>query len=736
MADRLISSEVSRRTCGAAMNPDPTQSNRRILIIDDNPSIHADFKKILGADATANGLDAAEADLFGQTKSVGHRSFQITTALQGKEGLEAVKESVKTGRRFALAFVDVRMPPGWDGIETTAHLWEADPDLQIVICTAYSDYTWDDIVVRLKAPDQLVILKKPFDVAEVLQLASAMTSKWTLTQQARSHLVNLEGAIRARTEELQLSNEQLQAEVREREATEQALRATQEMLKHFLAKSPAAIYSLRFENRHLVPNWISENCTNFLGGEVADWYRQTGQLEYVDPADRESVRMGTEALETLGQISLHYRVRRKDGEVRWIKDDRQLVRNSSGEAVEIVGCWTDVTEHRLLEEQLRQAQKMESVGQLAGGVAHDFNNLLTVIQGYVELLLNTEQLLPSVVEPLRQVHMAADKAGTLTRQLLVFSRKQVMRPAEVDINDLILGMMKLLSRTLGENITVQTERNAALPLIYADRGMVEQVLMNLAVNSRDAMPNGGTLTISASAHEFDDSAQLKQPLARAGRFVCIHVADSGTGIAPENLSRIFEPFFTTKEVGKGTGLGLATVYGIVKQHEGWVEVESTVGKGTTFHIYLPSTNGHTHTEASSEKKKEARGSGETVLVVEDEAALRRLVCTVLRNRGYRVHAAGSGLEALNNWSRRLGEIDLLLTDVVMPDGVAGWELARELRSKKPALKVIYMSGYSTDLASQKEAGSLDIPFLQKPFGPDKLAELVRQTLQAASEVPV
>ena len=717
------------------MNPDQTQSNRRILIIDDNPSIHADFKKILGADCTASGLDAAEADLFGQTKPLGHRGFEITTALQGKEGLDAVRQSVETGRRFALAFVDVRMPPGWDGIETTAHLWEADPDLQIVICTAYSDYTWDDIVVRLKAPDQLVILKKPFDVAEVLQLASAMTSKWTLAQQARSHLIDLEGAIRVRTEELQHSNEQLHAEVREREATEQALRATQEMLKHFLAKSPAAIYSLRFENRHLVPNWISENCINFLGGEVADWYRQTGNLEYIDPADRESVRLGTEALETLGQISLHYRVRRKDGEVRWIKDDRQLVRNAADEAVEIVGCWTDVTDHRLLEEQLRQAQKMESVGQLAGGVAHDFNNLLTVIQGYVELLLNTEQLPSSVVEPLRHVHMAADKAGTLTRQLLVFSRKQVMRPAEVDLNDLILGMMKLLSRTLGENITVQTERNPSLPLIYADRGMIEQVLMNLAVNSRDAMPDGGTLTISASAHEFDESAQLKQPLARAGRFLCVHVADSGTGIAPENLPRIFEPFFTTKEVGKGTGLGLATVYGIVKQHEGWVEVESAVGKGTTFHIYLPSTNGRTHAEAATEKKTEARGSGESVLVVEDEAALRRLVCTVLRNRGYRVHAAGSGLEALNNWSRRLDEIDLLLTDVVMPDGVAGWELARELRNKKPALKVIYMSGYSTDLASQKETGSRDVPFLQKPFGPDKLADLVRQTLQSVAEEP-
>lgn len=714
------------------MNPDLDQANRRILIIDDNPSIHADFKKILGGETGASGLDAAEADLFGEKKALGHRGFEISTALQGKEGLEAVRASVATGKRFALAFVDVRMPPGWDGIETTAHLWEADPDLQIVICTAYSDYTWDDIVVRLKASDQLVILKKPFDVAEVLQLASALTSKWTLAQQARSHLQDLEQAIRERTQELQQSNETLHAEVREREATEQALRATQEMLKHFLAKSPAVIYSLRFENRQLVPNWISENCISFLGGEVGDWYRQTSKLEYIDPADRESVRLGTEALETLGQISLHYRVRRKDGEVRWIKDDRQLVRNSSGEAVEIVGCWTDVTDQRLLEEQLRQAQKMESVGQLAGGVAHDFNNLLTVIQGYVELLLNTEQLVPSVIEPLRQVHMAADKAGTLTRQLLVFSRKQVMRPAEVDLNELIQGIMKLLSRTLGENITVHTERAAELPLIYADRGMIEQVLMNLAVNSRDAMPSGGTLTISASAHEFDDNAHMKQPLARAGRFLCIHVADTGTGIAPENLPRIFEPFFTTKEVGKGTGLGLATVYGIVKQHEGWVEVESTVGRGTTFHIYLPATNGHAAVEAEKTRKPDARGSGETVLVVEDEAALRRLVCTVLRNRGYQVHAAGSGLEALNNWSRRLNEIDLLLTDVVMPDGVAGWELARELRNKKPSLKVIFMSGYSSDLASQKEAGDLDIPFLQKPFGPDKLADTVRQTLQVAA----
>jgi two-component system, cell cycle sensor histidine kinase and response regulator CckA len=718
------------------MSPGLVESNKRVLIIDDNPAIHADFRKILDTrGAAAAELARATSELFGDGFVLSPKAeFDLTTALQGEDGLSSVREAVRSGKPYAMAFVDVRMPPGWDGIETTTRIWEMDPDIQIVLCTAYSDYSWDEIASRLGSTDRLVILKKPFDAVEVLQLASALTEKWALLQRVKGEFQNLEHMVGDRTRELKKANLHLQKEIAEHQRAEQMLQATQEKLNHFLSKSPAVLYSYKWENGQFVPAWVSDNFATLAGGEPQDWYAQAPTLDYVEETDRPAVNAGLKALLNRGALTLEYRVVRKDGTLRWIRDDRKLLRDGGGQPVEIIGCWTDITEHRLLQEELRQAQKMESVGQLAGGVAHDFNNLLMVIQGYIEMLLNTEQFQSPVVESLHQVYSAAEKAGHLTRQLLAFSRKQMMQPQELNLNELVETVTKLLGRTLGEHIKVKSHCAAPLPPVFADRGMIDQVIMNLAVNSRDAMPNGGNLTFSTSLQTIGEGQKRQRPDARPGRFVCLSVADNGGGIAPEHVPHLFEPFFTTKEVGKGTGLGLATVYGIVKQHEGWIEVESQMGHGTTFRIFLPAVAATTGQPDESAAAPDVRGGRETILLVEDEPAVRSLVRTSLQRYGYQVRTAASGADALKEWTEHLNDIDLLITDVVMPDGVSGWELAKKFQAKKPRLKTVYMSGYNANMTVM-EAGPVIGPgslFLQKPFRPQKLAEVVRACLEGAA----
>jgi len=552
-----------------------------------------------------------------------------------------------------------------------------------------------------------------------------------LQQRAKCEFHNLEQRVSDRTREIQQANERLQKEIGEHQCTEQILRATQEKLSHFLAKSPAVLYSFKFDGDQPLPAWISDNFTHMVGGETQDWYQQTPTLEYVDEADRGAVRAGLKTLLERGSLTLEYRIRLKDGQSRWVRDDRKLLRDPGGQPQEIIGCWTDITEHRLLQDELRQAQKMESVGQLAGGVAHDFNNLLMVIQGYLEMLLNTEHFQSSVAESLRLVYGAAEKAGHLTRQLLAFSRKQMMQPQELDLNELLGTVTKLLSRTLGEHIKVKALCAPDLPCVFADRGMVDQVIMNLAVNARDAMPQGGELTFSTSIHQITEAYKRQQPDSRPGHFVGLSVADNGTGIAREHLPRLFEPFFTTKEVGKGTGLGLATVYGIVKQHEGWIEVDSRPGQGTVFRVFLPVAGAPSATADESTAAPAVRGGRETILLVEDEPAVSGLVRTSLQRYGYKVRTAASGAEALKEWSEHLNDIDLLITDVVMPDGVSGWELAKQLQSKKPRLKIVYMSGYNSSMTVMESGpviGEGNV-FLPKPFKPQKLAEVVRACLE-------
>jgi signal transduction histidine kinase/CheY-like chemotaxis protein len=357
-------------------------------------------------------------------------------------------------------------------------------------------------------------------------------------------------------------------------------------------------------------------------------------------------------------------------------------------------------ERKQLEEQFRQSQKMEAIGQLAGGVAHDFNNLLTVIQGHTQLLLGAENMDSDMTEHLQQVYLASERAARLTFQLLAFSRKQVLRSRPIDLNEAVAGVGKMLRRIIGEDVALLIDTAGTLPVVQADSGMVEQVVMNLAVNARDAMRKGGALTIGTSGAEIGEADACLHPGGRPGKFACLRVADTGCGMSVETMARIFEPFFTTKAPGKGTGLGLATVRGIAQQHHGWVEVESQPGKGTTFRVYFPAEGESSKAPAKDTDASEALGGSETILMVEDEPTVRLLARIILERHGYRILEAGSGAAALTVWEEHGPQISLLITDMVMPDEITGFELAKRLTALKPALKVIYSTGYSPEALDQ------------------------------------
>ena len=392
----------------------------------------------------------------------------------------------------------------------------------------------------------------------------------------------------------------------------------------------------------------------------------------------------------------------------------------------------DLTERRQLEEQLRQSQKMEAFGQLAGGVAHDFNNLLTVILGHVALLQLQEAIPPDQAAGLAEIAKAAERAANLTRQLLTFSRRQLFQPKPIDLNEVVANTTKMLQRLIGEHVSLETHFAPGGAPITADRNMIEQILINLAVNSRDAMPKGGRLIIQTAAITISETDAAANPQARPGAFVRLSVTDTGCGIAPKEMEHIFEPFFTTKEVGKGTGLGLATVFGIVTQHHGWIEVKSRVNEGAAFHIHLPRLAESEKSQTEFFRAPEVRGGNETILLVEDEVPVRSLARTLLERNGYHVLEADSGLSALEIWQQQRDTIDLLFTDMVMPEGLSGRELAARLLAEKPGLKVIYTSGYTDDMLGESSPLRNNPNFLEKPFDPYKLLKRVRDCLDGVT----
>jgi PAS domain S-box-containing protein len=406
------------------------------------------------------------------------------------------------------------------------------------------------------------------------------------------------------------------------------------------------------------------------------------------------------------------------------------IRGKDGKYFGRIWTFRDITDRLKLEQDFRQAQKMDAIGKLAGGVAHDFNNILAVIQMQADVLRSDEKISPAQLETAKDIEKAVQRASALTRQLLLFSRKQMMQLRDLDLNESINEMTKILRRTLGENIQIQFKFGMQEMFVHADAGMMDQVLLNLGLNARDAMPNGGRLVIETSAVELDKAAAEKIPHARPGSFVCLSVGDSGCGIPSANFHRIFEPFFTTKDVGKGTGLGLATVFGIVQLHRGWIEFQSQTGYGTTFHIYLPRLVKMSGQKSVAPPPVTMRGGTETILLVEDDVVLCAYAKKILSQLGYRVLEAANGVEALKVWEQHRDEIHLLFTDVVMPGGMSGIEMAARLLKDRPKLKVIYASGYSAEAIDRNFPLVEGVNFLAKPFVMQKLAKTIRDNLDA------
>ena len=679
--------------------------NRRILIVDDNASIHADFREILCPDHSSEAaVDEMEAALFGEDQpSTAPAGFELDSAYQGQEALEKVKQALAEQRPYALAFVDVRMPPGWDGVETLARIWEVYPALQVVICTAYSDYSWEEMRAKVGQPDSLLVLKKPFDNIEVQQLAHALTKKWWLNLRSELQLAEL-----ARTNaSLALSEERFSKAFKE-SPVPCAIQSFPD--QRFVDVNGRLVQVTGYSREELIGRTPAEL---FLweNPAVADqWYQALLRQELVrdQPAQ---IRTPQDALrEMLVSLSLV----------------------AMGGRPHALLLAQDISERALLERQLRQAQKMEAIGQLAAGVAHDFNNILTVIQGHAGLMKQKINGDGTDTRSLDQIAQAAQRAATLIRQLLMFSRKQVTQFQHLDLNDLLQNAIKMLERLVGEHVQIDFHPHEPLPAIHADRSMVEQIAMNLAVNARDAMPNGGRVTIGTSLEVIHRAPTPMDPEQRDGEYICLTFRDNGSGMDTQILSRIFEPFFTTKPAGKGTGLGLSTVFGIVRQHHGWLEVESRLNQGTTFRAYFPVSR------QPAEKNERVvdttlRNGHETVLVAEDEEVLRQMVVHVLRIQGYTVLEAASGVEALEVWERANRPVDLLMTDMVMPGGVMGSELAQRLAEKSPRLKVIYTSGYSPGMAGKDVSVLEGRNFLPKPYSIGKLAQFVRECLDAPSK---
>jgi two-component system, cell cycle sensor histidine kinase and response regulator CckA len=508
-----------------------------------------------------------------------------------------------------------------------------------------------------------------------------------------------------------------------RKHQEEALRASEARHRSLVESAVYGMYRSSVDGKFLNVNPALVKMLGYASSEELLGVDMARDI-YVDRDQRAAVIHAYSESGCLESCELLWK--RKDGRPITVRLSGNAFKNDSGGILGFEMIAEDVSERRTLEEQLRQSQKMEAVGRLAGGIAHDFNNLLTVIKGYSELMLDELSSADPHRMEVDEIKKAADRAATLTRQLLAFSRQQVLAPKVLDLNAVVSNMDKLLHRLLGEDIDLFTVLEPGLGRVKADPGQVEQVIMNLAVNARDAMPHGGKLTVETSNIDLDDNYARDHVAVKPGSYVMIAVTDTGTGMTDKVKSRIFEPFFTTKEVGKGTGLGLSTVYGIVKQSGGYVWVYSEVGIGSTFKVYLPCVDAPAELPPS-QTRQPARHGSETVLLVEDEDGVRALMRQVLHKHGYNVLESRHGGEALLMCERHQGKIDLLLTDVVL-EQMSGRELAERLLKVRPEMKVLYVSGYADDAIVHHGVLTEGMAFLQKPFTTESLARKVRYVL--------
>ena len=684
-----------------------TVDHRRILVIDDNRSIHDDFRKILAPAKTANdALKAAEAALFGTVVPTQNSSqtFTIDTASQGEEGLQMVKRALNEGQPYAMAFVDVRMPPGWDGIETTRQIWQVCPDMQIVICTAYADCCWSDVQEQIKPRDRMLILKKPFDIIEVLQLAISLTEKSRLLLESKSHLQDLEQRVKLRTQELEASQLAAHEKASLLELSRDAIlvRGLDHRVTYW-NKSAERLYGWTAAEAvgHLVTDLKDQNSEIFQ--LACDKVLQTGEW------DGELHQVG------------------KDGRKLIVEGRWTLLRDAAGQPRSILSVNTDITERKKVEEQLLRAQRMESLGTLAGGIAHDLNNALTPIMMSIELLKIQEQ------DPLRMgvlatIENSARRGADMVRQVLSFSRGVEGQRVEVQAGHLLKGIEKIANETFLKNIRVCSDIPSDLWVVRGDPTQIHQMLLNLCVNARDAMPNGGTINLRAANHLLDEQCASMMAGAKPGPYLRIELEDSGTGMPPEVIDRIFEPFFTTKELGKGTGLGLSSALAIIKSHQGFVQVSSEPDKGSLFQVYLPAQLEHGMTSPPPVTAAMIRGNGELVLLIDDEEAVRKITGQTLESFGYQVLPAADGAEASTLYATHKEKVAVVVTDMMMPvmDGPATIQV---LMRMNPQVRIIAASGLNVKDMVAKATGAGVKHFIPKPYSAETLLKTLALVLQ-------
>ena len=508
------------------------------------------------------------------------------------------------------------------------------------------------------------------------------------------------------------------------------------LLDHLMSASPTNIYALAYRGDTFVPTWSSENLESITGWTTSEGLQEDWLDSVVHPDERDALKEGAARLLREDYVSLEYRILRKSGEYMWIHDERRLSRGPEGQPREVVGSRIDVTGRKDAEEALKrteallyQAQKLESIGSLAGGIAHDMNNVLAAVCGFTEMVMNDLDSEGEHYRELSNVLTAGNHGAKLISQILAFSRKQILRPEVLNLNEVVQDFTAMIRRLLGESVETVNALNSQIHPVYADAVQIEQVIMNLVINARDAMPEGGTLTIETSNVDLDACYAQHHPNVVPGPHVMLAVSDTGSGMDAETQQKIFEPFFTTKEVGRGTGLGLATVYGIVKQHNGSIWVYSELGQGTTFKVYFPAVLDSVATNAPALAVSDILTGTEKVLVVEDDEFVRHLICETLRAEGYDVVSAPNPQKAIEQSNNPDASFDLLVTDVILPK-MNGKELYLHLHASAPHLKVLYVSGYTRDVISRHGLLEKGILHLQKPFTIRGLLLAVRDALNA------
>jgi len=662
------------------MNPSLVVAERqsRILVVDDEPTNRQLLEVMLAPEG-----------------------YRVLTAASGEDALALIGITPPD-----LILLDIMMP-GMDGHQVAAALKAnvATKSIPIIMVTALDDRAARMHGLRAGAED---FLTKPVDRAELCVRVRNLLRLKAYSDYHDRYSQILEGEVAARSAAL------VESEARFRQIAE----SVPEM---FFLLDPLMTQAF----------YVSPAYEQIYGRTCDSMYANPASwVEAIHPDDREALRAAIAPEGPFVPFDAEYRIVRPDGSVRLIRAHGRPLYNSAGDIYRVAGVAEDITERRTLEGQLRQASKMDAIGQLASGVAHDFNNLLTVILGFSEMIAADPALPDQPRKDLSEVVEAARRASGLTKQLLAFSRKQEMNTTTLDVNGVITGMTTMLGRLIGAQVEVTLTLAPALSLVLADRGQLEQVVMNLVVNARDAMPRGGRVTIETRDVELENSSFHEETVER-GQYVMLAVTDTGCGMSQETQRRLFEPFFTTKKIGEGTGLGLPVVYGIVKQCKGYIWLYSELGRGTTFKVYLPHAEPALRSEdlRSAATVTSARPT-ETVMVVDDESAVRQFSRRILEHAGYGVWDAANADEAERLFAKHADTIALVVTDIVMR-GCYGPELTGRLRRHTPAVKALYMSGYSRQSAARRAEDGNCLPFIQKPFTTAEFLREVREAIDRA-----